>query len=93
MTYISKTAPLKEFSKEYWAAKVETYHTGLTGITDVRWEELLDACEASQVTTREATSYDKDLEDDNQQADLSMLDNNRASLFDFCSPALKSRAT
>ena len=96
MTYISKTAPLKEFSKDYWAAKVETYHAGLTGITDVCWEELLDACKASQVTTKKATSsasYDKDLKDDNQQADLSMLDNNCASLFNFCSPALKSHAT
>ena len=46
---------------------------------DARWEELLDACGAGGA----CTSYDEDSKDDNQQADLSMLNNNGASVFDF----------
>ena len=78
---------MKEFSKEFWGSKVETYYSGFqgkNGVPDDRWKELLDACGVN-------SSDSEDSEDDNHQADLSFLDNNRAFVFDFCSPG-KSRA-
>jgi hypothetical protein len=78
----SKLKELPEFSKDFFSAKVEIYYAGLTGrnsVPDVRWEELLVACTG--------TNSDSEDSDGNKQADLSMLDNNRAFVFDFCSPA------
>lgn len=78
---------LKEFSKEFWGSKVKTYYDGFhgkNGVPDTRWEELMDVCTSSR-------GHSGDSEDDTLEADLSILDNDRAFIFDFCSPE-KSRA-
>ena len=65
---------VKEFSK------VETYYSGFqgrNGVTDDRWKELLNVCSG--------LNKHEDSDEDSHQADLSLLDNNRAFVFDFCS--------
>jgi hypothetical protein len=76
---------VKEFSKEFWGSQVDTYHDGFQGkkgVPETRWKELVAACLGF--------SEDSD-DDDTLDADLSILDNNRACVFNFCSP-VKSRA-
>jgi len=64
---------------------VQTYYKGFhgkNGVSNSRWEELVAACEG----------HSGDHESDGaHEADLSILDNDRPFVFDFCSPA-KSRA-
>lgn len=81
MRSISKPADqIKEFSNEYWGSKVNIYYASLRTIEDARWEEIFDECDS-------ATTADDHSGDECTQADLSFLDNNRAFLFDFASPA------
>lgn len=73
----------REFSKEFWGSKVEIYHAGLEGknsISDDRWDELLRACGVRSLGRNDDLS-------ENHHDDLSFLDNNRAFVFDFSSPA------
>lgn len=88
MKYLSKPSiKARDFSKEFWGSKIDIYYSGLegnNGIPDSRWEELLDVCDVHPILT--------DSEDDGRlEADLSILDNNRGLVFNFCSPA-KSRS-
>lgn len=71
-----------EFSKECWGSKVRTYYDGFhgrNGVPDARWQELVMTCGVCQVRSREDES---DID-----TDLSILDNDRAFVFNFCSPA------
>ena len=57
---------------------VQTYYEGFhgkNGVPDGRWEELVGVCGGH--------SGDHEM----READLSILDNDRAFVFDFCSPA------
>ncbi|KAF5318667.1 hypothetical protein D9619_011058 [Psilocybe cf. subviscida] len=67
---------LKEFSNEFWGSKVKSYQTSLRAITDARWKELFEAC-----GVRALDDADEDLD-----VNMSLLDNNRALMFDFASP-------
>ena len=72
----------KEFSNGSWGSQVNTYSDrfhGKNGMPEDCWKELVDVCQGK--------SED---EGDLLEADLSILDNDRAFVFDFCSPA-KSR--
>lgn len=72
---------MTEFSKECWGSKVRTYYDGFhgrNGVPDARWQELVAACGSGE-------------DESDIEADLSILDNERAFVFNFCSPA-KSRA-
>lgn len=71
---------IKEFSNEFWGSKVNVYHSSLRAIDEKRWEEIFELCGAGD-------TLDPGLENDALEADLSLLDNNRAFLFDFASPA------
>ena len=73
---------MKEFSKVSWGSKVETYCTSLHGIDDTCWIELLEACGVHS----DDSELKSDSEDDNNIADLSLLDNNQALVFNFQSP-------
>ncbi|KIM39261.1 hypothetical protein M413DRAFT_29440 [Hebeloma cylindrosporum] len=71
---------VKDFSKEFWGSKVRTYYDGFhgkNGIADSRWRELVEACSGHAENSEDDETCD---------ADLSILDNNRAFVFDFCSP-------
>ena len=61
---------------------IRTYYEGFdgkNGVQDSRWEELVEIC---------MSQYSGDHEDNSmREADLSILDNDRAFVFDFCSPA------
>jgi len=73
----------REFSKEFWGSKVNTYYArfqGKNGVPDAHWKELLDACGDLSNSN-----------DDRLEADLSILDNNHGFVFDFCS-LVKSRS-
>ncbi|KAF8164330.1 hypothetical protein BJ912DRAFT_1068402 [Pholiota molesta] len=70
---------IKEFSNEYWGSKVNVYHSSLRTIEEARWKEIFDECGLGVAG--------ENAEDENNQADLSLLDNTRAFLFDFASPA------
>ncbi|KAF8157499.1 hypothetical protein BJ912DRAFT_1070237 [Pholiota molesta] len=72
---------VREFSNEFWGSKVSIYHSSLLAIGDDRWKEIFDECGLG-VAKENADDSDK-----NNQADLSLLDHNRAFLFDFASPA------
>ncbi|KAF8808903.1 hypothetical protein BYT27DRAFT_7022969, partial [Phlegmacium glaucopus] len=62
-------------------SKVDAYCTNLHDIEDARWGELLEACEIhKQRLGPPGRCYDKN------GADLLLLDNNRAFMFNFCSP-------
>ena len=66
---------MKEFSKEFWGLKVETYYSGFhgrNGVPDSCWKELLDVCRDYS-----GAEHD-DSDEDNHQADLLLLDNNCA---------------
>ena len=65
-----------------WGSKVEVYCMNLHSIDDTCWVELLEACRIHSGDS-EAQS---DSEDDKNAADLSLLDNNRAFVFNFRSP-------
>ena len=54
---------------------------GKNGITETCWKELVEAC----------LGHSEDSNDDTLDADLSILDNDRARIFNFCSP-VKSHA-
>ena len=75
---------MKEFSKVSWGSKVETYCTSphWHGIDDTRWIVLLEACGVHS----DDSELNSDSEDDNNIADLSLLDNNQALVFNFQSP-------
>jgi len=76
--YLSKlSVKAKEFSKKFWGLVVQTYCKGFQGIQDRRWEELVDVCGGH--------SRDHEVET-TREADLSILDNDRAFVFNFCSP-------
>lgn len=69
----------KEFSKQYWGSQVGTYYDGFhgkNGVSEARWKELVEAC----------LGHSEDHENDTHDADLSILDNDRAHVFNFCSP-------
>jgi hypothetical protein len=73
---------MKEFSKEFWGSMVQTYYEGFhgkNGVPDSRWEELIDVCGGQSGDDGEGNNM--------READLSILDNDRAFVFDFCSPA------
>lgn len=65
-----------------WGSKVEAYCANLHAIEDTRWDELLEACRIHSGDS-EAQSGS---EGDENAADLSLLDNNRAFVFNFRSP-------
>lgn len=69
---------MNEFSNDYWGSKVATYHDSLNNVTELRWKELLGECGK--------TAGDSD-DRDADRANLSFMDNNRALMFDFASPA------
>ena len=66
---------LKDFSNEFWGSKVVSYHSSLANIDENKWKEVLGACDTSLLS-----------ENEDHQADISLLDTNRAILFDFSSP-------
>ena len=66
---------LKDFSNEFWGSKVVSYHSSLANIDENKWKEVLGACDTSLL-----------FENEDHQADISVLDTNRAILFDFSSP-------
>ncbi|KAF8180602.1 hypothetical protein BJ912DRAFT_1044848 [Pholiota molesta] len=74
---------IKEFSNECWGSTVAGYCSSLRAIEEARWKEIFAACCLR--------GTEDDSEDETNQADLSLLDNNRAFLFDFASP-VKLRA-
>jgi len=52
-----------------------SYYSSLVNIDEKKWKEVLDACDADCVS-----------ENDDHLADISLLDTNRAVLFNFSSP-------
>jgi len=68
---------IQEFSNDYWGSKVTSYYSSLAAVNDKQWREVFDAC---------STAGSMSGKNDNTQADLSLLDCNRAVLFDFSSP-------
>ena len=66
-----------------WGSKVEVYCANLDGIDDSRWVDLLDAC---RIYNGDSEGQESDSEDNRNAANLSLLDNNRATVFNFCSP-------
>jgi len=66
----------KEFSREFWGEKTLVYYNGLHGVPEDCWKDLIKTCRGVG-----------DIEDDDRDADLSILDNARAFVFNFCSPA------
>ena len=73
---------IKEFSKALWGSKVEVYCMNLHNINDTHWVELLEACRIHSGDSE----GESDSVDDKNVADLSLLDNNRTFVFNFCSP-------
>ncbi|KAF8805118.1 hypothetical protein BYT27DRAFT_7258235 [Phlegmacium glaucopus] len=78
--HLSKpSTKVKEFSKEFWGSQVDTYYDGFKGkkgVPETRWKELVAAC----------LGHSEDSDDNTLDADLSILDNDRACVFNFCSP-------
>lgn len=75
---------MKEFSKQFWGSQVGIYYNGFrgkNGVPETGWKELVEAC----------LRHSEDSKDGTHDADLSILDNERAHVFNFCSP-VKSRA-
>ncbi|KAF8156945.1 hypothetical protein B0H34DRAFT_770560 [Crassisporium funariophilum] len=70
---------IKEFLNEAWGSEVTVYRSSLRAIDEACWKEISDTCGAKEGAL-------DDLDDENN-ADLSLLDNNRAFLFDFASPS------
>jgi len=83
--HLSKpSAKVNEFSKEFWGSQVDTYHGGFqgkNGVMETRWKELVEAC----------LGHLEDSDDETLDANLSILHNDCAHIFNFCSP-VKSRA-
>ena len=70
-----KPDTIKDFSNKFWGSKVVSYHSSLASIDGKKWKEVLAACDTSLLS-----------ENEDDQADLSLLDTNHAVLFDFSSP-------
>ncbi|KAJ7589406.1 hypothetical protein C8J56DRAFT_888981 [Mycena floridula] len=69
---------LSHFSFETNGSQTIRYVHGLESISDERWEKILELCEPSQSQRR--------VSDVSQSGDLSLLDQNCATLFNFSSP-------
>jgi hypothetical protein len=76
---LKPSGKVQEFSKEFWGEKVDIYYSGLQGVLDNHWSDLLVACGTH-------SSVNEDSDDETHDADLSLLDHNHALIFDFCSP-------